>query len=167
MTSWAIRQARESEDSLLAVHFQRMWADIGLTKDQVLEDARERTRSFIEEARKRLEYRAFIAETAGGEVVGSAGCQIFAGLYPNVLAPQYRRYGYVWGVFVEPAYRKTGVATALTDAANRYLQAIGCTHVLLHASPQGRHVYERLGFEPTNEMRLTFPSPAEAPSSSE
>jgi ribosomal protein S18 acetylase RimI-like enzyme len=157
MKPWSIRQAEESEDALLAIHFERMWADTGVAKEHVLDDAAQRVVAFVQEARSRHEYRAFLAVTEDGNVVGSAGCQVFAGLYPNVLASQYRRYGYVWGVFVEPSYRKAGIATALTEMANAYLCSIGCTHVLLHASPQGRHVYERLGFEPTNELRLALP----------
>jgi hypothetical protein len=30
----------------------------------------------------------------------------------------------------------------------------GLANVTLHASDDGRHLYETLGFEPTNEMRL-------------
>jgi hypothetical protein len=32
----------------------------------------------------------------------------------------------------------------------------GLRSVNLHASDEGRHLYEKLGFEPTNEMRLRF-----------
>jgi hypothetical protein len=34
-----------------------------------------------------------------------------------------------------------------------YLQEIGCTRLILHASPGGQPVYAALGFGPTNEMR--------------
>ena len=43
-------------------------------------------------------------------------------------------------------------AGALVEA----LRARGCTHAVLNASPSGRSVYERLGFQPSNEMRLTL-----------
>lgn len=32
----------------------------------------------------------------------------------------------------------------------------GFTHVSLHASADGRSLYESLGFEPSNEMRLNL-----------
>jgi len=32
----------------------------------------------------------------------------------------------------------------------------GLARVTLHASDQGRHLYESLGFEPSNEMRLNL-----------
>jgi hypothetical protein len=34
----------------------------------------------------------------------------------------------------------------------------GFTHIYLHASKDGRPLYEALGFEPTNEMRLSLRS---------
>ena len=35
-----------------------------------------------------------------------------------------------------------------------YLKSIGCTQVILHASPQGKLLYPHLGFYENNEMRL-------------
>src|SRR5271154_5185406 len=35
-----------------------------------------------------------------------------------------------------------------------WCQREGFARVDLHASPEGRHLYESLGFEPSNEMRL-------------
>ena len=51
---------------------------------------------FIEQARRDLFYTAFVAEV-DAHVVGSASCQLFAGLYPNILTADYRQYGYIWG----------------------------------------------------------------------
>jgi len=50
--------------------------------------------------------KAFVAEV-NGTVVGSVSCQLFAGLYPHVIAEQYRKYGYIW-VYVEPPHRGQG-----------------------------------------------------------
>ena len=49
---------------------------------------------------------------------------------------------------------KEAIARQLTQAVMDHLTAIGCTRVLLHSSPHGRTVYDKLGFEPTNEMGL-------------
>jgi ribosomal protein S18 acetylase RimI-like enzyme len=110
--------------------------------------------AFLGAARRDLRYRAFVAELEDGRVIGSAGCQLFAGLYPDILEPAQRRYGYIWGVYVEPDQRRGGIGRRLTEAATAYLTSIGCTHALLHAAPSGHSVYAGLGFEPTNEMRL-------------
>ncbi len=112
------------------------------------------TLEFISQARQTLSYQAFVAEVEGRQIVGSAGCQRFAGLSPNVMKAAERCDGYIWGVYVEPAYRNRGIATQLTQQAIAHLKASGCTHAVLNASPSGKPVYSRLGFIESNLMRL-------------
>lgn len=152
--AFRVRQSRPNEDRLLARHFYRMWRDNGVPEEKLAGDWERRVLDFVEAARGAYRYCAFVAEQDGAGILGSAGCQIFGGLYPDILDPAVRRYGYLWGVYVEPNHRRRGIARLLTQTAIAHLTAIGCTHALLHASPPGRPVYEGLGFEPTNEMRL-------------
>ncbi|WP_375472034.1 GNAT family N-acetyltransferase [uncultured Nostoc sp.] len=86
--------------------------------------------------------------------MGSVSCQLFAGLYPNVFKDEYRKFGYIWGVYVEQSYRRQGIAKSLTNKAIEYLKAIGCTRVILNASPLGKPVYSSLGFSEGNVMQL-------------
>jgi len=60
----------------------------------------------------------------------------------------------VLNVYVEPAWRRRGVADALMRAVLDGLAGRGIRRIVLHASDDGRRLYERLGFMPTNEMRL-------------
>ncbi|MDJ0706944.1 MAG: GNAT family N-acetyltransferase [Leptolyngbyaceae cyanobacterium MO_188.B28] len=155
ITTVQVRKATQEEDSLIAAHFYHMWLDADVPESAINPDWRSTVIEYIETARQTLNYQAFIAQKED-VLVGSVGCQQFAGLYPDVLKPDYRRYGYIWGVYVEPAHRKQGIATQLTQSAIAHLKAIGCTHALLNASPLGESVYKRLGFAPTNAMRLTL-----------
>ena len=98
-------------------------------------------------------FQAYVA-TIGDRIVGSVSCQIFAGLYPMPFQPDFRKYGYIWNVYVEPDYRRRGIATKLTKRAIAYLHSLNCTHAILHASVYGKPVYEKLGFVPKNEMIL-------------
>jgi ribosomal protein S18 acetylase RimI-like enzyme len=148
-----IREASPHEGSLIAEHFYQLWRDNHVPADSIRSDWLEVTLQFIEHARQELRYKAFIAEV-GGLVVGSASCQLFAGLYPHVLEEEYRKYGYIWGVYVEPPYRGQGFAKKLTSMTCDYLKSLGCTRVILHASPLGKSVYSSLGFLESNEMRL-------------
>ena len=61
----------------------------------------------------------------------------------------------VLNVYVEPEWRKRGIADALMRALLQELAARGIRRVVLHASDDGRRLYERLGFVVTNEMRLS------------
>jgi ribosomal protein S18 acetylase RimI-like enzyme len=62
--------------------------------------------------------------------------------------------GYIWGVYVEAPFRRRGFGKQLTAMAVDYLKSIGCTRVILHASPSGQPIYTSLGFVASNEMRL-------------
>ncbi len=148
-----IREATDQEDELLAKHFYHMWRDNQVPGQNLRPDWPLITLQFIDHVRQSLSYRAYVAEVAG-RVVGSVGCQLFDGLYPLIIAEQHRKYGYIWGVFVEPEYRNQGIGSQLTETAVQYLRSQHCTRVILHASPSGQPVYERLGFKPSNEMRL-------------
>ena len=112
---------------------------------------------FMTQVRQELSFQAFVA-VVDNKIVGSASCQLFAGLYPMPFKPDVRKYGYIWNVFVESAYRRRGIATELTRNAIAYLKSLGCTHAILHASPYGKPVYENLGFVAHNEMILKIHS---------
>ncbi|MBD3880677.1 GNAT family N-acetyltransferase [Phormidium tenue FACHB-886] len=148
-----IRVTTPTEDVLIAEHFRQMWLDLDVPAAAIADDWQAGVVQFIEAARRDLDYQAFVAEVEN-QIVGSVGCQRSAGLYPNILMPGYRCDGYIWGVYVEPAYRKQGIATKLTAQAIAHLKSINCTHAVLNASPLGKPVYERLGFEINNSMRL-------------
>lgn len=148
-----IRAAVPAEDALIAHHFYQMWLDNQIAEESIAPDWLEITLEFIQQARHTLGYQAFVAEVEG-RVVGSAGGQRFAGLYPNVIKTCDRCDGYIWGVYVESAHRGRGIATQLTQQLMAYLKTIGCTHAVLNASPSGKPVYARLGFVEGNLMRL-------------
>jgi len=64
------------------------------------------------------------------------------------------RRGNILNVYVQPAYRRRGLARALTEAAVAWCRQNGVRMVILHASDAGRPIYAALGFTPTNEMSL-------------
>ena len=151
--SVTIRPGLSTEDPLIAQHFYQLWLDNQVPPDQILPDWQQITLQFLTTARQTLGYRSFVAEVEG-QVVGSVGCQYFAGLYPLLISQDQRRYGYIWGVYVDADYRRQGIGRQLTEVAVEYLRSQHCTHAILHASPLGKPVYEQLGFTVSNEMRL-------------
>ena len=148
-----IRKASSTETPLIAEHFYKMWRDLGVPAESIQSDWFDVTVQFIDSARQQLSYQAFVA-VADGKIVGSASCQLFAGPYPNILAAEYRRYGYIWGVYVEASYRHRGIGSQLVGEAIAYLKSIGCTRAVLNAAPRAQPFYANLGFTEGNEMHL-------------
>lgn len=148
-----VRAATLQEDALIAEHFYQMWLDNHVAPDAIIAHWQETVLQFTQQARRELDYQAFVAQSAD-RLVGSVGCQRFAGLYPQILTASERCDGYIWGVYVEPTFRRQGIATQLTKHAIAHLKAIGCTHAVLNASPFGKPLYTQLGFTEGNVMRL-------------
>jgi len=151
----SIRAGQAADVMRLADAFREMWLDNGFADAMIEPDYRERVERFVREGQAGAELEFFLAER-DGEMLGAACCQLFQGLYPAILRADVRRYGYVWGVYVAPGARRAGLGKRLTERCVQALRAMGCTHVLLHAAPSGRGIYQRLGFENTNEMRLVL-----------
>ena len=151
--SLTIVSASTTEDSLIAQHFYQLWLDNNVNPDFIDDDWLQTTLKFIAQARQELSFQAFMGKI-DNNIVGSVSCQIFAGLYPSPFKPSFRKYGYIWNVYVESAYRRQGIGSQLTNTAIDYLRSLDCTHAILHASPHGKPVYEKLGFTSKNEMIL-------------
>ena len=152
-SDWKIKVATDKDDHIIAQHFYQLWLDNDIPAEQLQDNLQEITVDFLNQARQDSSFKAWLVEIEG-EVVASISCQLFKGLYPLVFKSDVRQYGYIWNVYVESNYRRQGIATALMNEATNYLKSIGCTRIVLHASPSGKPVYENLGFIPNNEMRL-------------
>jgi ribosomal protein S18 acetylase RimI-like enzyme len=76
----------------------------------------------------------FVAET-DGEVVGTAATISYEG-----------RFAWIGMVLVDPARRGQGIGTKLLEKAIEYLQGCGIPSMKLDATPQGKPLYEKLGF---------------------
>lgn len=71
---------------------------------------------------------------------------------PHPSHPTMDQRGYVLNVFVEPTYRRRGLASALMQIAETEFAGRGITYALLHATQVGKPVYEQIGWMGTSEM---------------
>lgn len=154
-----IRAATVEDAATLAGHRAAMFRDMGTVRDQGTFDALvEATADYLARAMPAGEYHGWCAEPADapGHVIAGAGVQVRP-IVPRPgpaggvhTAPQ----ALVLNVYTEPGWRRRGVAERLMRAVLAWAEARGVSGVVLHASADGRALYERLGFGPTNEMRL-------------
>ncbi|MDH4609458.1 GNAT family N-acetyltransferase [Pseudomonas sp. BN102] len=71
---------------------------------------------------------------------------------PHPAHPNLDQRGYVLNVFVEPAYRRRGLASALMKLAEAEFVQRGLSFAVLHATQAGQPVYDGLGWAATTEM---------------
>lgn len=75
---------------------------------------------------------------------------------PHPAHPTQDQRGYVLNVFVEPVYRRRGLATALMKLAEAEFARRGLGFAVLHATEVGRPMYQALGWAATREMTKTL-----------
>ena len=99
----------------------------------------------------------WVAELTGGtqSAIGGAGVQ-FRALIPRT-DPSGQvllvgREGLVLNVYVDPKHRRQGVARRLMETLIDWAPGAGIVRLVLHAAPDGRRLYEALGFRESNEM---------------
>jgi predicted acetyltransferase len=71
---------------------------------------------------------------------------------PHPSHPAQDKRGYVLNVFVEPVYRKKGIAGDLMKRGERELAARGVSFAALHATRMGKPLYESMGWAASSEM---------------
>ncbi|WP_309084458.1 GNAT family N-acetyltransferase [Chelativorans sp.] len=148
-----IRTATQDDDEYLVRHHLALWESYGIGPEKLKPEAAQTIREFIREGRAHFSLAAFLAIEEGA-ALGSAACQIHRLPYPEVTLPSFRKFGYIWHVYVTPEARRRGIARALVKHALEHLKAIGCTQAVLHSSDAGERLYESLGFRISKEMRL-------------
>jgi ribosomal protein S18 acetylase RimI-like enzyme len=146
------RVATAADAELIADHRWRMYAEMGHGNEESL---RGMVESFILWVRERLADGRYVGWLGVGEaqqVVAGAGMWLMD-FPPHWLDPQPLR-AYLLNFYVAPEVRGRGLAFALLRTAVEEARRRGIKVVSLHASNAGRPIYERSGFEATNEMML-------------
>ena len=126
-----------------------MFEDMGHTDVEKLQLMSERFSTWVTRFLSRNEYFAWLAFDRENCVAG-AGLWLID--WPcHILDPMHAR-GYILNVYTDPKHRRKGLARLLTKRCIANCQQQGIQIISLHASDQGRAVYESLGFERGNEM---------------
>jgi ribosomal protein S18 acetylase RimI-like enzyme len=98
------------------------------------------------------EYLAWFAIGEDGAVAAGLGLWLMD--WPPHLVASGPPRGNILNVYTEPEFRRQSLARKLMLTALDWCRESGVGCVILHASTQGRALYDSLGFHSTNEMRL-------------
>lgn len=150
--SYRVRAATLDDLPVLVRHRIAMFTDMGTPLDAgVISTA---FTKWLGEVMPSGMYRAWLVETADGEVVGGGGATII----PWPPGPRYPgdKLAFVYNVYTEPAHRRHGLARLVMDTIHAWCREHGVTSVALNASHDGRPLYEAMGYVVTPSPMMFF-----------
>jgi GNAT superfamily N-acetyltransferase len=155
--AWTLRRATPKDLPVLVRHRDAMWVEMGRLAPTERDPTSKAYGKWLLARIKRGTLTAFIIQDDGvggkpGPVLASGGVWI-QDVQPRPGHP-LTMWGYILSVYTEPQARRQGLARAIVDACIEHAREAGCTRCCLHASDEGRPLYEHLGFETTAEMWL-------------
>jgi len=147
-----IRRASAEDLNHILHHRVAMFEEMGFSDDVVLRRVEAVSREYFTEALQAGTYVGWLAIDADGQVVGGGGIVIAA--WPGFPGETHAKRAWILNMYTELAARHCGVARRLMQAMIAWCQSEGYRSVSLHASEAGRTLYETMGFQASNEMRL-------------
>jgi GNAT superfamily N-acetyltransferase len=144
------RRATAEDAELITRHRKAMFADADSAPEAVLEEMARNFEPWVRRMLANETYAGWVISN-GNRAIASAGL-LMLDWAPHYLDPVGEKRGYVLNVYVEPEYRKRGLAMTLMTECMDEARLRGIRVVALHASQKGQPVYEKLGFAMSNEM---------------
>ena len=160
MSSFEVRWATPADAEVIARHRAEMFSDMGQLPQPLYTDLVQRAVSYLREAMPRAEYIGWLAspDDRPDVVIAGAGVQLRRILPRPMTRVGENRVAHgneaiVLNVFTEKPWRRQGLAALLMRHVLEWAASADIDTLVLHASDDGRVLYEQLGFVQTNEMR--------------
>ena len=150
-----IRAATTADVETVVEHRRAMFQEMGYRDAAALNSMAAAFRPWLCRKMRDGEYLAWLALDEQGQVAAGLGLWLMD-WPPHMVGPGGPR-GNILNVYTRPEYRRQGMARSLMLSALEWCRTHSVSAVILHASKDGRSLYEKLGFHPTNEMRLELP----------
>ena len=157
-----IRLAAAADAALVARHRARMFQDMGQVPAHLFDEFLAKCEVRIQAMFESGEYVGWLASPRDepGALIAGAGVQLRQVLPHPFGDPETGftmadgRQAIIINVFTEPEWRRRGAAKTLIEEIIAWARDQRLDSLVLHASQDGRALYEQLGFKASNEMRL-------------
>lgn len=147
-----IRPATETDIPALVDFRIRMFTEMGWHGEARVREVGELFSEFFRTGLANGSCLGWIAEDVSTRRA-LGGCALMWEFIPPSVRNPSGRQAYIFGIFVEPDSRRRGIAKSLVKTAVDYATAEGCAVISLHATEAGRHVYTKMGFTDSSELR--------------
>jgi len=128
-----------------------MFRDMGYSDDAAMNSMAEKCKPWLLRKMQSGEYLAWLAIDSAGTVAAGAGLWLMDWI-PHMIGKNTQR-GNIINVYTEQKFRRRGLARSLMGTVIQWCRENGIDTIILHASPEGRGLYESMGFE----LRKTNP----------
>jgi GNAT superfamily N-acetyltransferase len=145
-----IRKAGVEDLKHILHHRIAMFEEMGFQDATTLDTVENVSRQYFADSLRGGKYVAWLAESLNGPVVGGGG--IVLADWPGYPGETRAERAWILNMYTEPDARRFGVAKRLLETMVEWCRMRGLSMVSLHASSAGRPLYERVGFQQTNEM---------------
>jgi GNAT superfamily N-acetyltransferase len=162
MSQFTIRLATRGDLDIISDHRARMFSDMGELPPDVFETFRTQSKDTLHRLFERNEYVGWLASPHDEpeKIVAGAGVTL-RDVAPHPQPDASGKFNIVGGrqaiiqnVYTETEWRRRGLGTLLMKEIISWSQKTGIDSLALHASVEGRPLYEKLGFVATTEMRF-------------
>ena len=146
---WTIRQATVDEVDCLVDLRLAMFDAMGLLDEGNRGRTRGDCRAYFEATLPSELFRVWVMEVEG-ELIASVGLVVHS--VPPSPFNRVGKEGYIMNLVTLPPCQRRGIARALLSHVIEVLRAEGVPTASLHATSDGRELYEELGFSVRNEL---------------
>lgn len=151
---FTVRRASAQDLETLVAHRRGMFHDMGYHDQTALDSMSTKFRPWLLARMNAGEYLAWLAITPEGFIAAGGGLWLMD--WPPHMVGSGPRRGNILNVYTKPEFRRRRLARRLMEVIVQWCRENGVDTVILHASPEGRALYESMGFVATNEMRISL-----------
>jgi GNAT superfamily N-acetyltransferase len=146
-----IREATTLDIPEILRHRRGMYEDMDYKDSDALAAMISATAPYLAKAVAEGSFRTWLALLDGRPVASGS---VLISPWPSHPYDGQCKRATILNVYTSPEHRRKGIARRLMRTMIEWCKTEQFAAVYLHASKDGGSLYEQLGFEPTNEMRL-------------